>query len=218
MKRTFALVIAGFAAFASPASAVTTTVTWDGSDGFNDSTITFAPFAANQLSDILGTGQYEACCRYGVTNFALKLQLDGAWTTVKTWTSTGDEHPHLLGDLVPAVINFTTSLVSGIKLTSDPNGSPSNDYNFTNFYLKAYYSVYDHYNKFYYYKDYDDYLKCGYYEEYLKHVTQFVFNNILHEPPPSPVPLPGAFLLMGTMLAGSCGMVSWRRRRTRGAA
>lgn len=217
MKRAFALVIACFAAFASPSYAATTTVTWNGSDDFNDSTITFAPFVANQLSDILGTGQYEACCRYGATNFALKLRLDGTWTTVKTWASTGDEHPHLLGDLVPAVIKFATSSVSGIKLTSGPDGG-SNDPNFTNFYLKAYYSVQSYYNKFFYYKDYDDYLKCGHYEEYLKHVTQFVFDNIINELPPSPVPLPGALLLMGTMLAGSCGVMGWRRRRTRGTA
>ena len=32
---------------------------------------------------------------------------------------------------------------------------------------------------------------------------------------PPPVPIPGAFLLMGTVLAGGAGFAKWRRRRER---
>ena len=37
-------------------------------------------------------------------------------------------------------------------------------------------------------------------------------------PPPGPVPLPGALVLMGSALAGSAGFATWRKRRARGAA
>jgi LPXTG-motif cell wall-anchored protein len=33
----------------------------------------------------------------------------------------------------------------------------------------------------------------------------------------TPVPIPGAFLLMGSVLAGAGGLSAWRRRRARAA-
>jgi hypothetical protein len=88
------------------AMAATTTVVWSGGDNFNDAQITFNQFKANELTDITGFGQYEACCTVpAVTSFNLDLRLNGHWTTIFSWTTTGDEIQHKLADLVPPVIN-----------------------------------------------------------------------------------------------------------------
>lgn len=55
-------------------------------------------------------------------------------------------------------------------------------------------------------RDFDDFMGVGH------------LRFVLEAPSTSPVPLPGAFLLMGTILASSCGVASWRRRRARTAA
>ena len=60
----------------------THTVVWDGLSTFNDSAITFTGFQANQLIDIKGSGQYEACCSVGKTYFTLDLYYNGGWNTV----------------------------------------------------------------------------------------------------------------------------------------
>lgn len=201
-----------------PSRAQAISVNWTGADNFNDGTITFTPFLANQLTDILGSGEYEACCRHGVTNFDLKLKLDGIWTEIFSWTATGDNITHLLGDLVPPEYAFTTAMVSGIRLQSSPNGE-SNDPNFTDFKFTSYLSQHDYYthNKSYYddrHMSYDDYLKCGDYENYVKHVTTFVFSYV---PPPVTTPLPAALPLFATGL-GVIGLIAWRRKRKDAAA
>jgi hypothetical protein len=133
------------------------------------------------------------------------------------WSVLGnDETPKLLGDLVPPNKSFTAGWVSGIMLKSDPNGYPSSDYNYTSFNLKSYYSDDDYYKKYYSYMSYDDYKKCGAYEDYIKNVTKFVFDDaLIITGSTSQVPLPGAFLLMGTVIMGASGVSFLRRRRKR---
>jgi hypothetical protein len=205
----------------SGAQASTTTVSWTGTSNFNDAWITFAPFTANELTDIYGAGEYEACCRRGPTAFTLSLRLGptNTWTSIFSWSSTGDETQHLLGNLVPPGISFTTALVSGIMLSSNPNGSPSSDYNYTSFNFPSYLShreYYEHYRSRY--RDWDDYLNCHDYEDYLRSVTKFVFNYTPPASDPPATPLPAPFFLMGTVLAGTYLVGRWRRRRVRAVA
>lgn len=188
------------------AAHASTTVSWTGSNNFNDASITFGAFTANELIDITGTGQYEGCCSGQTTGFSLYLRLNGVWKDVFDWSYKPDETPRLLANLVPPTITFAPSLVSGIKLTSDPNGKPSNDFNYTNFNFTTYLSRDDYYHTYQSrYSSYDEYLGCGDYENYVRHVTNFVFDNA------APTPLPGALVLMAPVLAG--GFFVSRRRR-----
>jgi hypothetical protein len=201
--------------------AATTTVVWSGGDNFNDAQITFDKFKANELIDITGFGQYEACCTVpAVTSFNLDLRLNGHWTTVFSWTTTGDEIQHKLGDLVPPVIKFSTDpiYVSGIKLTSSPDGKPSNDYNFTDFDFVTYLSR-DQYYELHKseYKSREDFDGCGDYERYVHNVTSFIFCSSCFDGQgnvPISTPLPAALPLMGSVLGGF-GFAMWRRRRKR---
>jgi hypothetical protein len=202
-------------ALTSRASA-TTTVDWTGSNNFNDWQITFSPFQANQLTDITGFGQYEACCEKGWTTFTLDLQFDTGWKTILTWKTKGDEKVHLLGDLVPDVIAFSDSLISGIRLTSDPNGKPSSDYNFANFNFGIYLSRDEYYEKYKSkYSSRKEFDNCDDYEQYVRKLTSFVFDltdSTAESPPPAPTPLPATLPLMGTVLGGFV-LARWRRRR-----
>ena len=212
----------GFCAAASVQAASIHTVNWSGSNSFNTGTITWDhAFRANQLTDIYGTGRYEACCSSGSTNFTLDLRLNDTWATVFQWSTTGDETTHLLGDLVPRptdphVITFAKSLVSGIRLASNPSGG-KNDPNFTNFKFTSYLSRDEYYDAHKSeYKDHDDYLKCDDYDNYVKNVTSFVFDDKTSPasgPPLHPTPLPGALPLMATALGGF--FIALYRRRVR---
>lgn len=209
------ILVAGFSALimTTAAASATTTVNWTGSNNFNDAHITFSGFQANQLDDIYGSGLYEACCHTGATNFTLQIDLNNHWTTLLQWSSTGDNVTHRLGDLVPPAISFTEGWVTGIKLTSSPNGE-YNDPNFTNFnfYLsqQGYYDLHR-----FEYDDWDDYIRCGDYERYIHKTTSFVFSDNVtppNGPPPGTTPLPGALPLLASG-AGLLGALSWRRKR-----
>jgi len=204
---------------AALAVSTTNTVAWTGDNNFNDDKITFNKFLANQLTDITGFGRYEACCTYGTTSFTLELRLgeDKKWKTVFTWTSTGDETTHLLDDLVPSVIKFSEKpiYVSGIRLSSNPDGKGEKDYNFTNFNFVTYLSRDDYYeknkSKYESRKDYDD---CDDYEHYVRNITSFKFDitTSTDQGEVIPTPLPAALPLMGSVLGGF-GFALWRRRR-----
>jgi hypothetical protein len=213
MRRLFFAAVAIFAVTTS--SYAVTTVNWNGTDNFNDASITFGAFKADQLSDIYGSGLYEACCTTGTTNFTLRLKLNGTWTEILNWSTAGDNTTHSLGDLVPPVIDFNLSWVSGIKLTSDPNGKPSSDYNFTNFKFVTYLNRQDYYNLYKEkYKSWDDFVNCGDYERYVRNVTSFVFCiDCVPTGGGGEVPLPASLLLFATGIGGVMGLLGWRRKR-----
>jgi hypothetical protein len=199
------------------ALAVSTTVTWTGPVSFNDSEIKFKGFQANELIDIVGPGLYEACCSTGKTTFGLDLYYGGKWNTILSWNTKGDEDTKLLDKLVPAVIKFspTPVTISGIRLTSSPNGSPWYDFNFTNLIgIMSRDDFYEKYKSNYISrKAFDD---CDDYEKYVIKATKFVFDTSTGDnnggPPPQPTPLPAALPLMGSVLGGF-GLAMWRRRR-----
>jgi hypothetical protein len=205
---------AGWLATTAVASA-NTTVDWTGSNNFDDGQINFTAFQADQLVDIFGSGLYEGCCRNKTTNFTLQIDLNGSWTTILTWSTTGDNTTHSLGDLVPPAINFTEGLVSGIKVTSSPDGG-YNDPNFTNFKFFGYLSQQEYYDQHRSeYKNWWDFVQCGDYDRYLKNVTSFVFADVVtppNGPPPATTPLPGALTLLASG-AGVFGFARWRRKK-----
>ena len=208
---------AGFTALVvtTTAASATTTINWAGSDSFNHSQITFSGFRANRLDDIYGSGLYEACCHTGATNFTLQIDLSNHWTTLFQWSSTGDNVTHSLGDLVPPTISFTEGWITGIKLTSNPNGGYS-DPNFTDFNFVTYLSQQDDYNLHKSgYNSWDDFIRCGDYDRYIQHTTSFVFSDNVkppNGPPPGTTPLPGALPLLASG-GGLIGALGWRRKR-----
>lgn len=197
-------------------------MTWTGPDNFNDAAIFFAPITANQLTDITGTGQYEGCCSSTFvlfpwpphivpatpTNFTLQLHEGASWVTIDTWTYTPDSTPKSLGSLVPPVVSFTKATFDGIKLLSSPNGTPSSDFNFTNFNLIVKKCGDDDEHE--HYRRDDD--ECHY---VVKHVTKFDFDCVQcnDDVPPPTTPLPAAVWLLGTVLAGGAGVSRWRKRK-----
>jgi hypothetical protein len=211
--RTLATGFTALVVTATAASA-TTTVNWTGSDNFNDTQIIFSGFQANQLDDISGSGLYEACCHTGATSFTLQIDLNNHWIPLLQWSSTGDNVTHSLGDLVPPAISFTEGWVTGIKLTSSPNGE-YNDPNFTDFNFVTYLSQQDYYNLHKSeYNSWNDFIQCGDYDRYIQNTESFVFSDNVtgNGPPPGTTPLPGALPLLasGASLIGALG---WRRKR-----
>jgi len=206
---------------AALAVSTTNTVVWNGLSNFNDSDISFDKFLANQLIDIKGSGQYEACCSTGKTTFTLDLKINDSWQTVRTWKTRGDNETKLLDKLVPDVITFSDKpvYVSGIRLTSDPNGSPWYDFNFTNLIGVMSKSEFFEKNRSKY-RDWNDFEGCGDYDDYVRKVTKFIFDckNCTSDPggEPLPTPLPAALPLMGSVLGGF-GFAMWRRRRKKSA-
>jgi hypothetical protein len=220
LKYVFVALAALFAATSASFATGVTTINWTGTNDFNDSSITFTPFKADQLEDIFGTGLYEACCKTGNTDFTLQIRVgEGrktSWETILKWSTTGDDTTHALGDLVPPVINFNLAWISGIRLTSDPNGRPSSDYNFTSFNFVTYLSPEEYFNlnrsK---YKSWEDFENCDDYQRYVEHVTSFVFctdcvstQGGLDSATPLPAALP-LFISGG----GLFGFIGWRRKR-----
>ena len=204
----------------SPASAATV-VNWTGANKFNDSNITFTGFTANELTAIGGSAMYEGCCSNNITtSFSLLIRLNGNWTDIFDWQYKPDETPKLLSSLLPPAITFATGLVSGIMLTSNPNGSPSGDYNYTNFNFVTYLSRDDYYIQHKSEYDhrgmsYDDYLHCGDYENYVRNMATFTFDTQTG-PPGAPgtaaAPIPGTFALFAGGM-GMMGLLGWRRRK-----
>lgn len=202
------------------ALAVSTTLAWTGAANFNDDDISFKGFLANELVDITGSGQYEACCSTGKTTFTLDLFFGNQWNTILTWKTKGDEDTKLLGKLVPAVIKFsdTPVTVSGIRLTSGPNGSPWYDYNFTNFIaVMSRDQFFEKYKPRY--SSRREFDECDDYEQYVIKATKFVFDctNCPQNEGGLTTPLPAALPLMGSVLGGF-GIAMWRRRRKQKSA
>lgn len=205
--------------------AAATSVTWHGANEFNDAEIKFTAFYSNQLTDITGTmfegneysGRYEGCCGpsygypYGATpapqtNFTLWLKLGatadaaGTWTSILTWNRPGgwsEAGERYMHDLLSGPVGFAASYVTGIRLTSDPNGQPSGDYNFTNFnYVYVYYTGYGYHRERH---------------ELAKH-TNFLFASLDPAPPPAPVPVPAALPLLASGLLGGAAYGKLRKR------
>jgi hypothetical protein len=122
----------GLAVATTSGAFANTIIDWTGANNFDDAQLSFAGFKADKLVDISGFGLYEACCQTGSTNFTFQIDLNSHWTTILQWSSTGDSITHSLASLVPPEISFSEGIVSGVKLTSSPDGTPSSDYNFTN--------------------------------------------------------------------------------------
>ena len=124
-SRILLSLVAGAAmAFAvSSGASASTTVTWDGYSSFNDDSITFAGFTANQLTSIGGPGTYDGV-GYQSTTFSLLIDLNGSWADIKDWTVAKNNYSNYsLSSLLAGPISFSTGTVTGIKLTSNPDGS-----------------------------------------------------------------------------------------------
>jgi hypothetical protein len=195
-KRILAAVAAvGFGCMvASSASAATTTVAWDGNGSFNNATYMFTPnaFMATSFTGITGLGLYSGCCSNGTaTDFTLSLKLGTDFVDVATWSVPGtffnDNFPQLMSGLNLSYNFGSEMLVSGIKLSSNPPGTPNSDRNFTLFEFGPF------------------------------NTTFFHFNNDPNEVSgPGETPLPAALPLMATVLFGA-GAAAWRRRRRNAA-
>jgi len=164
------LACAAFAIGTANYAQASTVVHWTGQNGFTTDQISFTGFTANQLSNIAGDGTYTSSSYFNFftwsevpmnTTFNLELKLNGAWTTVSTWTLDSLNNVKLSTLTTP--INFATSTVSGIELTASPNYF-GNNYNDMNLSL------------------YDDCGRDGVQET-------FTFNNVATTPLPATLPL-----------------------------
>ncbi len=120
-KFSRAIVTASVLALMTAASA-SADVVWAGpSDGDSSSPMetTFAGFTANQIVGITGGGYLHD--HGNPTTFQLQLLLNGTYTTVASFTSTGDYVDRLLMNAFgPAPISFASSTVTGIRLLDTP--------------------------------------------------------------------------------------------------
>jgi hypothetical protein len=106
------LLLAGSVA---PAAAVT--VFWTGANAFDDQTINFAPFLADQLTSISGSGYSDNGGSEVV--FKLSIVLNGISTTLDMW-SQGPGH-HLLSERTAGgPLTFDAGLVSALRLQAIP--------------------------------------------------------------------------------------------------
>lgn len=164
------LACAAFAIGMANCAQASTVVHWTGQDGFTTDQVTFTGFTANQLSSIAGDGTYTSSSNFNFftwsqvpvdTIFSLELKLNGAWTTVSTWSLDSLNNVKLSTLTTP--INFATSTVSGIELTASPN---------------------------YYGNNYND-MNLSLFEDCGRDVEQetFTFNNVATTPLPATLPL-----------------------------
>src|SRR5262245_31574804 len=116
------------------------TIPWTGDNNFNNEAIYLSPIKANELSDITGYGQYEACCDPSkkTTSFSMYLLVSEGkgnkpywawnwhWQLLDNlpWGKPGDETPLLMDSLISKPVKFsdTPLYVAGIYLSSNPNG------------------------------------------------------------------------------------------------
>ena len=117
-KRAWFLGMLLLANLAIAGNASAALVSWTGSSDFNDATILFAGFTANRLTGISGPGLYHN--HGGTTTVYLDIRLDGAWTNLFSSFVNDNSVSHLLSN-IPTPIDFTTGIVDGLRLTSNPN-------------------------------------------------------------------------------------------------
>lgn len=107
------LVVAGVAS-ADAASIVF----WTGANTFDDQTISFAPFLADRLTSISGTGFSDNAGNLGVV-FDLSIVLNGVPTTLDTWTQSAGHH--LLSERTGGgPLTFDAGMVSALRLRAVP--------------------------------------------------------------------------------------------------
>ena len=104
-----------------------TVINWTGASDFEDATISFSSFTANQLTDITDTAGiaywHDHFDGGPAMNITLDVRVDGIWQTLFSHTSTDTlDHPI---HQIPTPITFTGGLVDGLRFTSDPNQSNS---------------------------------------------------------------------------------------------
>lgn len=93
-------------------------VFWTGANAFDDQTITFAPFLADRLTSISGTGFSDNAGNLGVM-FDLSLRINGILTPIDTWTQSAGHH--LLSERTASgPLNFDAGMVSGLRLRAVP--------------------------------------------------------------------------------------------------
>jgi hypothetical protein len=190
-SRFLSSLVAGVAmAFAvSSGASASTTVTWTGSSSFNDASVTFAGFTANQLTGIGGSGTYDGVF-WQPTSFSLLIDLNGAWTDVLDWSvAKYDNNNYSLSSLLTSPISFSTGTVTGIKLTSAPDGP-------------------------YYDPNYNSFVSWCFEDCWHQDGETFTFtNSTTGGGGQDTTPLPAAVWMFGSVLAGAGGLQTWRGRR-----
>lgn len=127
-KRILAVVAAvGFGCMAASSASA---LTWNGSNSFNDASITFAGVSASQVS-ITGNGTYEGSLFWPIpTLFSMSLQWGNQWHVVDAWAVIGqDENPTALSTR-GTITGFGLHTITGIMFSSIPNGVPNSDKNY----------------------------------------------------------------------------------------
>jgi hypothetical protein len=86
---------------------------------FDEQTITFAPFVADSLTSIAGTGLAHNGGILGVV-FDLSISIDGAMTVIDSWTQ--DAGVHLLSERTAgSPLTFQAGAVSALRLRAAPS-------------------------------------------------------------------------------------------------
>ena len=115
------LLLAGSVAPADAAS----TVFWTGANAFDDQTISFAPFLADRLTAISGTGFSDNGGSEAVV-FELSIVLNGVPTILDTWSQSVGHH--LLSERTASgPLTFDGGVVSALRLQAIPPVDPAFD-------------------------------------------------------------------------------------------
>lgn len=113
-----AVAVLGLMAGASGQAKASQIVTWTGNDSFDNESISFASFIANEITGFSGGGIYHNHSGEPVS-IGIDVHINGIWVTVRTTTIPSDNATHPFSSIAGPLTFFKGS-VDGLRLTSTP--------------------------------------------------------------------------------------------------
>jgi hypothetical protein len=125
MQHRWVALIAVLLLAGSVAPAAAVTVFWTGANAFDDQTISFAPFLADRLTSISGTGFSDNGGSEAVV-FELSIVLNGIPTILDRWSQSAGHHS-LSERTASGPLTFDGGVVSALRLHAIPPVDPAFD-------------------------------------------------------------------------------------------